>query len=453
MRAIVQYLQRRGYEDCSDDYYSRIKTWEEWYQGFVKSFHCYKQYNGKRKICRTRCALGMAKTVCEDWENLLLNEKVGISAGDEETTDRVWDILNDNRFRSRANRLVEMAFAMGTGAFVERLEDDVVKIDCIRAGLIYPLAWENGVITECAFASERKQGKSRIVYLNLHRLDGDEYVVENHMFRRDGENLTDLPLPEDVEEEVRTGSPVPRFQILTPNLVNNLDFDSPMGISVYANALDQLKACDLIYDSYCNEFRLGKKRILVPLPMARMQMEEDGTVTPVFDDNDTEFYCIPELDGDQNKITDFNMELRADAHEAGLQTALNTLSAKCGMGQDRYSFQRGEVKTATEIISEKSDLYQSMKKHELLLEAALVGLVRSICVLTGMDPEQDISVDFDDSIIEDSAAQREVDRRDVQDKLMAPYEYRMRWRGEDEETAKARVAEAAEGEPGLGFEV
>ncbi len=70
-----------------------------------------------------------------------------------------------------------------------------------------------------------------------------------------------------------------------------------------------------------------------------------------------------------------------------------------------------------------------------------------------MDPEQDISVDFDDSIIEDSAAQREVDRRDVQDKLMAPYEYRMRWRGEDEETAKAKVAEATEGEPGLGFEV
>ena len=449
----MQYLQRRGYNESDDEYYSRIRLWEAWYRGYVRSFHDYRQYNGKRTVCRRRYTLGMAKTVCEDWANLLLNEKVGISAGDEEATARVWAVLNENHFRDRANRLVEMAFAMGTGAFVQRLENDAIKIDCIRAGLIYPLTWENGVITECAFASEKKQGKDKIVYLNLHRLEGGEYVVENHVFRRNGEILTEQPLPEDIEEEVRTGSSVPRFQIVTPNLANNLDFDSPMGLSVYANALDQLKACDLIYDSYCNEFRLGKKRILVPLSMARVQMEEDGTVTPVFDDNDTEFYCIPELDGDKNKITDFNMELRADAHEAGLQTALNTLSAKCGMGQNRYSFEQGALKTATEVISEKSDLYQSMKKHELLLAVALTGLVRSVCVLSGMDPEQEITVDFDDSIIEDSAAQREVDRQDVRDGLLAPYEYRMRWRGEDKETAQARVAEAAGGEPPLDFDV
>ena len=66
---------------------------------------------------------------------------------------------------------------------------------------------------------------------------------------------------------------------------------SPSGISVFANAIDQLEGADLVYDSYCNEFRLGKKRIIVPMSMARAQMESDGTVIPVFDDRDVEFYA------------------------------------------------------------------------------------------------------------------------------------------------------------------
>jgi len=47
------------------------------------------------------------------------------------------------------------------------------------------------------------------------------------------------------------------------NIANNMDLDSPMGIAVFANAIDQLKGIDITYDSYVNEFILGKKRIFV----------------------------------------------------------------------------------------------------------------------------------------------------------------------------------------------
>ena len=393
----------------------------------------------------------MAKAVAEDWANLVLNEKVEISTDDEKATADLWNVLNANSFRVRANQLAELMFALGTAAFVERMDGDEVKIDYIRAGLIYPMAWENGKITECAFASERKRGKEITVYLNIHRLDGGEYVIENHVFTRSGESLTETQLPEDVEAEVRTGSPVPRFQILRPNIVNNVELDSPMGVSIYANAIDQLEAVDLVYDSYCNEFRLGKKRILVPMSMARVQMEDDGTVRPVFDDSDTEFYSIPELDGDKNRIEEFNMALRYEAHEAGFQTALNALSIKVGMGRDRYAFKDGvAIKTATEVISEKSDLYQALCKHELLLKDALIGLTRAVCDMTGHKADLEVNISFDDSIIEDTGSQRETDRQDVRDGLMAPYEYRMAWRNEDEETARAKAAEAG-GEAPLGF--
>lgn len=265
-------------------------------------------------------------------------------------------------------------------------------------------------------------------------------MVENHLFRRNGAVLTEIDLPPGVLPEVRTGSMLPRFQIIKPNLVNNLEPDSPMGISVYANALDQLEGADLVYDSYCNEFRLGKKRITIPLTMARMQMEEDGGVTPVFDDNDTEFYAIPEMEGGENKIQEHNMEIRYEAHEAGVQTALNLLSFKCGMGKDRYNFQDGQVKTATEVVSERSDLFQNLKKHELLLKTTLIGLTRAVAELLGLSPDLEISVSFDDSIIEDEGAEKLRFLQEIRDGVRQKWEYRVRFLGEDETTAKAMIA-------------
>lgn len=439
MKAITQYLKGLGYDCVEDDFYSQIDLWQKWYRGYVPSFHDYRQYNGRKKIRRTRKSLGMAKTVAEDWANLALNEKVGIALKKKSAEKRVWSVLDANQFRVRGNQLLEQAFALGTGAFVERKEGDEVKIDYIRAGMVYPLAWDNGRITQCAFGSERTVKQEKQVYLNIHTLANGHYVIENHLFRRNGTALTEIALPDDVKERVETKSPTPLFQIIRPNIANNFAPDCPLGISVYANALDQLEGLDLVYDSYCNEFRLGKKRITVPVTMARMAMEEDGSVTPVFDDNDTEFYAIPSVDQGENKIEEHNMELRYEAHEAGVQTALNLLSFKCGMGRDRYNFKDGEVKTATEVVSEKSDLFQSLKKHELLLEGALIGMAQAVAELLGLG-EQEVTINFDDSIIEDTGAEKLRFLQEIRDGVRQKWEYRVRFFGEDEATAKSMVA-------------
>ena len=452
MKAIIQYLKQRGFGCIDETFYDRIKLWSLWYTGLVPSFHNYRQYNGRNKIRRTRKSLGMAKTIAEDWANLALNEKVGISVEEKNVEQQIWDVLDANKFRVRGNQLLEETFALGTGAFVERKDGDEIKIDYIRAGMIYPLAWDNRQISECAFASERVEKNEPRVYLNIHRLDSGNYVIENHLFRRNGSILTEIDLPEDVDSEVHTNSKLPRFQILQPNIVNNQMPDCPMGISVYANAIDQLEGLDLVYDSYCNEFRLGKKRITVPMTMAQIRMEEDGTITPMFDDNDTEFYAMPTVDGVENKIQEHNMTIRHEAHEAGIQTALNLLSFKCGMGKDRFNFQDGQVKTATEIVSEKSDLYQSLKKHELLLEDALISLTRTIADMLELDPELEITVNFDDSIIEDSNSEQQKDLQLVSNGIMAKWEYRVKWFGEDEQTARSMVEEASGGYEGLTFD-
>lgn len=400
---IKDYLEKSGYQTASDKTYSHINEWLEWYEGEVEKFHKYKIFNGTTTTTHDRYRMGMAKKICEDWANLLLNEKVAIQAGNYET--RLSEILESNNFLVRANQLIEQSFALGTGALVEYISGEDILIDYVRADMIYPLSWDNGEITECAFGSSRVIDGEEVIYLQIHRLGNKEdekteiYYIENKYIKEEtGEEIVG---PEEIEEKVCTNSVRPLFQIITPNVCNNIDLDSPLGISVYANSIDQLKGCDLVYDSYMNEFVLGRKRILVPVSMAKMQMQKDGITAPVFDPEDTVYY---QMSGDRQvdlNITEVDMTIRASEHELGIQRCLDILSLKTGMGTGRYQFDSSGVKTATEVISDKSDLYQNRQKNAIVINTAIVNMVAAVSFLdTGK--EVDATVDFDDSIIEDT---------------------------------------------------
>lgn len=452
MQAIIQYLKQQGYQTIDESFYNHIATWFKWYKGKVQNFHGYRQYNGRKKIRRERKTLGMAKKISEDWANLGLNEKVTIVVDDQRANELVDRVLSENNFWVRGNQLLEIAYALGTGAIVEYKDNEQVKMDYIRAGLIYPLRWDNGEIMDCAFASERVSGKEHLVYLNIHQQDASgHYRIKNQMFVRNGNHLRETDLPQGVASEIKTGSAVPLFQIIKPNIANNIDPDSPMGVSVYANAIDQLEGLDLIYDSYCNEFRLGKKRIIVPDTMAKKFMEEDGSFTPMFDDNDLEFFALNLGESAEPKLQEINMALRSEPHELALKTALNLLATKCGLGNDRFSFEQGGPKTATEVISEKSELYQNLSKHELILEKALIDMVKAILALCGLTGDYEITINFDDSIIIDQEAERMRFLQEIRDGVRQKWEYRVRYLGEDEATAKKMVGAEQSDDELLGF--
>lgn len=402
---IQQYLKDSKYNTAPDETYSHIDEWLEWYQGDVKKFHKYKVFNGAITTEHKRYSMGMAKKVCEDWANLIMNEKVSIKAGNYEK--RLNEILENNNFRVRSNQLMEITFALGTGAFVEYKDGEGnIIVDYIRADMIYPLSWENGDITECAFGSLRVMDGRECIYLQIHRLGDansgekpEEYYIENKYI--DADSGKEIEAPEKIITLVPTGYTHPLFQIMMPNICNNIDLDSPMGISVYANSIYQLKGCDLIYDSYANEFILGRKRILVPISAAKIQMQRDNMTQPVFDPKDTVYYQMPGDKQDDLKLTEVDMTIRAQEHELGMQRSLDLLSLKSGMGTGRYQFDSSGVKTATEVISDKSDLYQNLQRNEIPVKAALIGMVKAIAFLdTGAEVEP--TVDFDDSIIEDS---------------------------------------------------
>ncbi len=397
---IKELLKKMGYSPIGDGLMMPVSLWKSWYEGKVDAFHEYRQYNGKRVLRRTRKSLCMAKKVCEDWADLIFNEKVDILAKNQDVQDTIETVFSQNDFRVLANRLIEQAFALGTAAFVEHKTSEGIVIDYVNADMIYPLSFVGGKITECAFASKMQIYGEMHIYLNIHVLENGNYVIKNMLINERTQKK--VPLPNGVSECFYTNSPIPLFQMITPNIANNLCLESPMGISVFANAIDILEGIDLVFDSYQNEYRLGKKRIVVPLSMAKIEMEQQGDILPVFDDNDTEFYAFSGADPDDFSIREINMDLRADAHEVGLQRAIDLLTESCGFGSGKYNYKSGNLKTATQIVSEQSDMYRNLKKHELVAERAIRELVRAVLFLSGKNPDAEIAVNFDDSIIEDS---------------------------------------------------
>lgn len=462
---IFSYFQRRGIDIVDQSFYRMIALWESWYRGKVRNFTFYRVYTGKGTYARKqRKSLGMAKKLSEDIADLLLNERVQITLSDEATGDYVNKVLRKNQFFVLGNDYQERKAYSGTVAYIpylydaEATEDGAILsgkigIDYVSASSIFPISWSNGQVTECAFTFTKTVARKKYVQIQYHRLHQGQYIIENTVLEcqtgsREGKELTEtewkqLKPFQTLSARIETGSSEPQFVVDRLNIVNNADEDNsnPMGIAIYANAIDILKKLDIEYDSYSNEFDLGRKRIFVAPELVK---NADGS--PAFDPEDTVFYQLPDdYDNSQEGlIKEINMELRAEQHSKAINDDLNYLSLKCGFGTERYKFDSSGVKTATEVISENSDMYRMIKKHEIILEDVLKQLVRIIIrlgIVLGepLNPDAKVTIDFDDSIIEDKEAERQSDRQDVSMGAMALWEYRAKYYGETEEKAKEAV--------------
>ena len=422
--------------------------WLQYYKGDVLDFHHYEIYNGHNKIKCERQTLNMPKKICEDWANLLLNEKTDVVVGDDEQQVRLWELLNKVNFWVKGNQGVEKTFALGTGAFVETFDEQGnERLSFINGAKIYPITFDQDKITECAFVNVN----SRTTIIQMHLIDEDgNYAIRTMQYEKK-QNNTAGDIGDLISDEIfYTNSPLAWFQILKPNICNNVDINSPMGISIYANALDTLQGVDLAYDGFCEEMRLGQAKIFMNRKLT--QYDENGQHL-TFDVNEKGFYYLGEGDDvDKQPVTFYNPPLRTDSYFNGINNALNLLSSKVGFGENHYRFDKGGVTTATQVISENSEMFRSLKKHEILLNEVIIGVCKALMYIHNnftddsfkFDLNANIEVKFDDSIIEDKETMKMTDRQDVNMGVMSKVEYRMKWYNEDEETAKQKLAEIEE---------
>ena len=393
----IGYLNKKLGVNISGEYYTNIKRWREWWEGYVDEVHSYREKGidgapRKRKMYR----MGMAKRVCEDWASLLLNEKTTLSldhAGSDsflQGEDGTGGALGDNNFWAEANELLEKAFALGTGAFVARAEgakidgngrvipnaECKVGIECVDALHIIPLSVKKSHITECAFVSTYTEKGKDCCYIETHTRDENGvYHIENECFVIEGMQLKKGALPEGVAEKINTGGTIPWFAIFYPNVANNIRENNGLGMSVFANAEDNLLSVDIAYNNFVKDFKLGGKKVFYNKAM--LQTNSEGETIAPDDVTQQLFLQIGDgLDFDAKQmVQEFNPDLRVAENKDGVQAQLDYLSFKCGMGTHRYQFENSGVKTATEYSGERQELVQHASKHMIPIEAA----IKAIC--------------------------------------------------------------------------
>lgn len=335
---VLDHLNKRYHCNISAGYYNKIDEWEHWWEGFYEPFHKRKEWNGERSTERKLYTLRMAKKVCEDWAAVLLNEKTTLVVDDKASSlflmgeDGTSGVLGENDFWHQGNALIEKAFATGTGAFLLRLveaeaaEDGAlrrgvgkVKLEYLDAPCIVPISIKGGKVTEAAFVSSVLDRGKRYIYLESHVVENGEYVIHNEYFKAENGTLTPEKLPEGVPDTLRTGGDVPWFVLIKPNIVNNVRDNNGLGMSIFANAIDNLKGVDLAFNNFCQDFKLGGKKVFYNKQLVKTD-ENGKRVTP--DDVAQQLFTLlgggeASLD-DKELIYEFNPSLRVEDNKNGL---------------------------------------------------------------------------------------------------------------------------------------
>lgn len=513
MKNVYEILKNLGYTIPQDliDYYNKIEIWKKWWEGYVQAFHEYRVTNINKELTTVkRHTLKMAKKVSEDWANMLLNDKtfiivdetvdVGTDGKDDskknkinesqkllsgDDTEQGGGVLGLSKFWKNGNRAIEKEFALGTSAFIlnlykpkavnGKLLAESVKINYIKdACCIIPLSYENGEITECAFASSKQIAGKQYLYLQIMTINEEKYRVENKYYLK---NCDAYELVKNPNGEVEWYNvPSKPFFIITPNVENNMLDNIPMGLSIYANAIDQLKCCDVAYDNMFNDFILGRKKVFMDQDVISMQdmpvLNNDGTPKmengkPAFERKpmagetieQSLFVSVGErMGGEKGLFQEYNPSLRIEENKNGIQFALNLLSSKVGFGQNKYQFNMQTMATATEVKSSNSDLTESVWKQRVAIQDVLVEMTRSILVFgkelcgKNVNPDSKITIRFDDTMFNDEEAERMRDLQEVRDSIMMDWEYRVKWYGETEDKAKEVLASSNEDKEGLTFD-
>lgn len=433
-----------------------IFAWQAIYKGYYKAWHevPMKTLNDPKGKTRTMATMNAGKMACSQMARYVWNERCDITASSaahensnepDPLNEFLQEVLRENRFGTAFGDLVEKAMALGGGALREWVEipkdengndagEGRIRLGYTMASQFVPTAWTNGKVKSGIFVSREARDGYYYTVVEWHHWDGKTYRVTNDLYRmpiketEEPQNILGwwyplneiYPLlsPDTIIEDAKAAY----FQYVRPFGANYADDNSPLGMSIYAPALNTLHGIDIMFDSLQREFVLGKKRIIVPARAMRSTAGVNAGAPPqrYFDADDEAWEALATDNPEDLKIYDNSVDLRVNEHITGINGELAILCDQIGFDPGTLSFDAAKgMKTATEVISENSKTYSTVKAHENNIGDALTDMVHAIFDLAvkyglsykGTPVEQllaggySVSVKFDDSIIQDKDAE------------------------------------------------
>lgn len=427
-----------------------IFPWKYLYRGFYKPWHLIAaptiaDPDNKRNLCY----LNMSAAICSEIAGMVWTDQCdisvsmdGIEGEDDPLNEFVMSVLDKNNFHTKMIESIEQAAALGGHAMKvwhevkhDREGNEIAGTDNIRIGFamadqFVPTGWDNASVKDAIFVTRQAKGGYYYTLLEWHFWDGLTYKIKNELYRAEikkggtggdqdilGYRYPLATLYPTLDEETEIETEYSLFTYFRTPKANNIDDNSPLGISMYANAMDTLHAIDICFDSFVREFRLGKKRIIVPARMIRTVVDPiTGKQVRYFDATDETYEALSTDDPDSLKIHDNSVVLRVNEHVEAMNALLNLLCLQVGLSFGTFSFDaHGGLKTATEVISENSKTYKTIKNFQNMIVPAIEDLIHGIIEVASLyemtykgmsirslrDRGYSIKVSMDDGITQD----------------------------------------------------
>lgn len=407
----------------NNDALSIISICDDWYANrVIEDFHKRKNLNNVEfELSR----INFAKRCCADDANLC--EIISVAPEKESASQEFIDkLLFENRFDVRYREQLEKTSATGTvGAYIYlknaeylKASDETVsvrggeiRINYVDADCIIPLTVENGLVTECAFsATNIVKGKEKTT-LVIFTLDNDRYKAETVIFDEKGQKV-------DAESsEIQLGDVKP-FSVMMNAEVNNIDNMVGYGLPKIYNNIPFFKALDLCYNVLFSDLSKADKIVLINELLCEIR-DKDGkpTLTP----QQKEIFVMlgERLPDEKSLVQEYNPEIRVEQITKTFELVLSLISMTFGYGSKKYTFENGQIKTATEYIGTKQDSMQELNKQRKQASDYIEDIIHAAMWFsnqfsgTSYNADEALSIEFDDSYVEDKQTKLESMRADA----------------------------------------
>lgn len=264
---------------------------------------------------------------------------------------------------------------------------------------------ENGHITDGVFF-ERIRYKGRIYERREHHTFANSvHTVRNTALlygTRRTVPLTDIPRWAALLPEGRIQSDIPMIVTFRTPYANNVDLDSELPVSLFANSIGTLHNIDAAHSEYLAEFRKMSAKVFADETVMRRNagIPDDYFVT---------------VDGDgknsiDQQIMAYAPQIREEAHRAEINTELRLYEVQIGVSSGTFSFDvnKGLV-TATQVLSEDRTTYNTVCQLQKQLRPVLEALSKIIVTLArfyGAECEDgECAIEFGDSVFEDTGTE------------------------------------------------
>ena len=294
-------------------------------------------------------------------------------------------------------------------------EDGHIYFDFTPNWSLYPIAFDgDGHLCDVIFRDTYTEGKVFYTRLERHRVEGDRIHVTHRAFKSMSRDMigTEVPIRSvpvwsDIEPEAYLENTEGLlFGWYKVAIANNIDVESPMGVSIFSRAEKLIHDADEQYSRLMWEYEGSELAIDVDPTVLRPKKDGKGMELPRL--NERLFRGVDMGQDDTYNV--FSPPIRDASLLSGLGQILCRIEDQCGLSRGTLIEAPADARTATELKILKQRTYTTISDNQASLETCLRDVVRTMdkyATLYNLAPEGDYEVSFewDDSIITDTNQQ------------------------------------------------